>query len=262
MADEEAASAPAAAPPSWRAHVVALAVPEGMDPAALLGEIEGGSRPLFKVVDVETLPGADGTPEGMATALAQKLAEDKSAGIEAKQAAIEAAAAEAAEKAAAAAERQAKIDAGEEVEPEPEPEPEPEAAEGEGEEAAFKDEPPPVERSADVYYVLKAVPDGLLPALATAEVGIDSLISIEMDTAGLAVYGGEPPPDPKAPPPEPAEGEEPPEPPTPLPPSALAEAPLGQPGSGLEGCALLTLSPSVEAWADLTAVFSSLSAIV
>ena len=48
---------PAGVPPSWRAHVIALAAPDGMDPAALFGEIGGGTRPLFQVIDVEALPG-------------------------------------------------------------------------------------------------------------------------------------------------------------------------------------------------------------
>ena len=268
MADESA-PAPSAAPPTWRASLVSLIASEGYSLDPILAELSSENRPLFTVLDpeavareskdatvAEELKASGGvTPGIIAKALVAKLAEDKAAAVEAKTAAIAAAEAAAAEAKAAAEERAAKIAAGEEVEPEPEPEPEPEAAEGEGEGEGdtFKDAPPPVDRAADAYLVLKDFPRTAedSDALAAAGLALDTLINLEMDSFGLAHANG-------APPAEPAEGEEPLAPEV-LPPAACLEAlvPLvGAEGAGLEETALLTLGSSLaaESWADIAAV--------
>ena len=104
------APAPAnVAPPAWRAHLFALAPSEGYDPSALLTELGSESRPLFTIVDCETLVRESKDPDVvadlkacggevrggmMAKCLVAKLAEDKAAGIEAKAVAIATAIAE------------------------------------------------------------------------------------------------------------------------------------------------------------------------
>ena len=86
------APAPAnVAPPAWRAHLFALAPSEGYDPSALLTELGSESRPLFTIVDCETLVRESKDPDVvadlkacggevrggmMAKCLVAKLAED------------------------------------------------------------------------------------------------------------------------------------------------------------------------------------------
>jgi hypothetical protein len=253
---DELASGP---PPTYRTHVLALTASEGYVLDPLLETLGSDERPLFTIVDVDALaPGGD--PTAKATALAEKLAADKAAGIEAKIAAAEAAAAAAAEAKEKAEARAAAIAAGEEVEPEPEPEPEPPAEEAEGEEGVevFKDTPPAPERSADAYMILKNFPltaeDSA--AMGAAGVTLDTVLNLEMDSFGLGYSQGTPPA-------EPAEGEEPPV-PEPLPPSALIEAIggcVGAEGEGLEECVVLTVGAglSAERWANLPAIVQAVA---
>ena len=266
------APAPAnVAPPAWRAHLFALAPSEGYDPSALLTELGSESRPLFTIVDCETLVRESKDPDVvadlkacggevrggmMAKCLVAKLAEDKAAGIEAKAVAIATAIAEKNAKAEACA---AAVAAGEEVETEigPTPESEPGPADGDTS-ASPKDRPPDVSRSADVYMLLKNFPCDADDAAAMAEagIGLDSLVAMEIDSVGLAHALGTPLP-------EPPEGEEP-TPPESLPPSPLLDgltSSIGDEATGLHECVHMKIGRglSAEQWASVPLLVAALA---
>ena len=258
-------------PPSWRAHLFSVFAPEGFDLAPLLEEVGGGSRPLFTIVDVAAVAGGSEEPEVIAKALADKLATDKIAGIEAKQAAIaEAAAAKAEAAAAEAAARAAAEEAGEEYVPPSEAPPEtkdgePPAELAEGEEPPLVDEPPAAEKAADVYWLLQNFPAtaAQAAALAAEGLGINSMVALEMDSECLRVCKGEPEPEPTVG----EDGEEiPVPPPTMLEPSAQLtelQAVVGSEGSGVENAVLMTLKDlEPEAWSTPKSIFTRLSGLL
>ena len=183
-------AAPAAPPPSWNILVAGLAAPEGFDLAPLVAEVGGGSRARISAVDAEALAkaaedakdsalGAEikawraenaGQPlagEFLVKALQGKFDADREAGVEKKAAPPP----EAGEEAAAA----------------------PAAAPAEGEEGAtpFVDEPPDVDKSADVYYVVQNFPRNVadVAAAAAAGVPVDALLTLKLTTADLAASG-------------------------------------------------------------------------
>ena len=186
MGDSEAVTE-APPPPTWRVHLCLVSGPEGFDPAPLFNAVSGGTRPLFSLVEPEALlreskdadlaaelkawsgnaenAGKDAPAELIVRALAARFAEDKAAGIERKVAPPPEAEGEAAKAVA--------------------------PAEGEDGEEPFTDEPPPVEKSADVYYVLKGFPRGPAdgPAMEASGFPLDSLVTLEMNTADLKATG-------------------------------------------------------------------------
>ena len=266
----------------WRAHVSCVAAPEGYDLAPLLAALTNPdeSRPV-KTIDVDAL---------VAAAIAQKDSEVGAALKAFQSAADNAGKPLPADLLAQLVHAQVDADRSAGLEAKLAPPPEPAAEEGaddaaKGEEEAEPapprpDAPPPADRSADVYYVLKGFPRSAddCGALTSAGVGLDSLITLQMDSAGLAASkaaaaaaaadagakgkaadkkGAK---DDKAKKEEPAadapaddEG------PTELPPPALTEALSGPDGPA--DCARVSLGEKVEAadWADNDALAVALA---
>ena len=124
----------------------------------------------------------------------------------------------------------------------------------------FKDEPPAIERSADAYYLLKGFPRNAddCAAMGAAEIGLDTLLELEMDSDMLKVST-----EGNVECLEPAEGEEgEKEAATPLAPSPVVDActpELGKDGSGLADCAHLKIGVELSKWVDVRNVFLAMA---
>ncbi|KAL1495489.1 hypothetical protein AB1Y20_016854 [Prymnesium parvum] len=170
-------AAPAGPAPSWKVHLARLAVPDGFDPGLLFSAAAEG-RPCISLIEplailkeskdadivaeLKSLPAGEPPPaELIMKVLVNKFAEDKAAGIERKA-------------------RPAEEGAEENIASQT-------PHEGEPADELIKDEPPPPDESADVYYLLKDFPRGPAdgPAMSAAGFELDTLVTLKMDNKGL-----------------------------------------------------------------------------